>query len=204
MPVILTSNGLSSPAIILTYKKLFNAGFKKAAIVVTADPDYREKNWKAVSTKDEFDKIGFCVDFFDIEYSSHDRLFEYDILFFIGGNPFYLINQIRKTHTDKTLHELLSMGKVISGLSAGSIVLGNTIILINEFDPQMNNNIGLSDFTGVGLTNINLCPHYSKYINKYENFDKRIALVEKAYNIKITCINDGEAIIIDDGKILKI
>jgi dipeptidase E len=204
MTVILTSNGLCSPAIIEMYMKLFNTGFKKVAIVVTADPVYREKNWKAVSTKDEFDKIGFGTAFFDIEYSSPNGLFEYDILFFIGGNPFYLLNQMRKTHTDSTLHELLSNGKVISGSSAGSMVLGNTIVLINEFEPQMNNDIGLTDFTGVGLTNINLCPHYSKYINRYEKFEERIRFVEKTHTIKVTCINDGEAIIIDGGKISKI
>lgn len=178
MPIILTSNGLSSKAIIETYTKLFNTGFKNVAIVVTADPDYREKNWVAVNTKCEFEKIGFCVTFFDIEYSLPNKLFEYDTLFFIGGNPFYLINQIRKTHTDCILQQFLSSGKIISGSSAGSMVLGNTIVLINEFDPQMNNDIGLSDFTGVGLTNINICPHYSKYLTLYENFNERIILVE--------------------------
>ncbi len=59
MPVILTSDGLSSQAIIETFSKLLNAEFKKAAIVITADPKYREKNRKAVSTKKEFEIIGY-------------------------------------------------------------------------------------------------------------------------------------------------
>jgi dipeptidase E len=204
MPIILTSNGLCSEAIIDEFTKLLNSGFKKAAVVVTADPEYREKNWKAVSTRNELDNIGFNTSFFDIEFSSPSQLLDYDIIFFNGGNPFYLLNQIRKNQADSILHTLLSNGKIISGTSAGSIVLGGTIALIKELDPQMNEGIGLTDFTGIGLTNINLCPHYSKFINRYENFEERICLVERTQNIKVTRINDGEAIIIDNGQVVKI
>lgn len=204
MAIILTSNGLCSKAIIEKYTELFNTGFRKVAIVVTADPEYREKDLKVISTKNEFENIGFDTVFFDIEFTSPSLLLEYDIVFFIGGNPFYLLNQIRKTHTDSILYELISKGKVISGSSAGSIVLGETIALIKEFDPQMNNGIGLTDFTGVNLTNINLCPHYSKFSSLYNNFEERIRHVEKTLNADVTRINDGEAIIVEDGQIIKI
>jgi dipeptidase E len=165
------------------------------AIVVTADPEYREKDLKAVRTKSIFEDIGFIVDFFDIEFSSPKLLLEYDVIYFIGGNPFYLLDQIRKTHTDAVLKEMISVGKIISGASAGSIVLGTTIELIHEFDPQMNDNVGLKDFTGVKLTEINLCPHYSRFIIRYDNFEERICKVEHTFNIVITRINDGEVII---------
>jgi dipeptidase E len=204
MPIILTSSGLSSQPVIETYTQLFETGFKKAAIIVTADPEYREKNWHAVSTKDELDHIGFQTTFFDIEYSSPNGLFDFDVLFFNGGNPFYLLNQIRKTHADSVLRELLANGKIISGSSAGSMVLGETIVLINEFDPQMNREIGLTDLSGVGLTNHNICPHYSKYVNRYDHFEERICLVEQSHHIIVTRINDGEAIVIDHGKTIKI
>jgi dipeptidase E len=68
----------------------------------------------------------------------------------------------------------------------------------------MNDEIGLTDFTGVGLTNINLCPHYSKYVNRYDLFEERIRLVEQSHHIIVTRINDGEAIVIDHGKTIKI
>ncbi|WBW96793.1 Type 1 glutamine amidotransferase-like domain-containing protein [Oceanirhabdus sp. W0125-5] len=204
MPILLTSNGITSQAIIDKYTELFNTGFKKVAIIVTADPEYREKNRKAVCTRKELENIGFHPDFFDIEFSSPSLLLKYDILFFIGGNPFYLLNQIQKTHTDNILYELISKGKIISGSSAGCVVLGETIALINEFDPQMNNGIGLTDFKGIGLTNINLCPHHTKYINRYDNFEERICLVEETLKIEITRINDGEALIIDNGQVIKI
>jgi dipeptidase E len=202
--IILTSNGLTSEPVINVYLDLFKSGYKKSAIIVTADPVYREKNRKAEATKRIFDEIGFETDFFDIEFTPPYLLSKCDIVFFIGGNPFYLLNQVRKSHAIDVLKELAKTDVVISGSSAGSIILGRTIALIKEFDPQMNDMVGLTDFTGVHLTEINLCPHYSSYINRYENFEERICLVEKAVNINITRINDGEAIIINNDKLVRV
>lgn len=198
MKLILTSDGLSSQPIIDKFADLFRAGFKKAAIVVTADPEYREKDWYAVKTKEVLDSIGFTSEFFDIEFSSPKQLHDYDIVYFIGGNPFYLLKQIRETHTDIVFKELVSKGKVISGASAGSIVMGTTIGLIYELDPDMNKSTELTDFTGVGLTKINMCPHYSRFINHYDNLEERICKVEHECNISIVRLDDGQAIIVND------
>ena len=204
MPVILTSNGLTSRAVTDAFTQLYTFGYAKAAIIVTADPEYREKNWRAVSTKEEFEKIGFQSTFFDIEFASPHALTEFDVIHFNSGNPFYLIHQIRRTHTERVLHQLLAGGKVISGASGGSIVLGQTIVLINEFDPQMNAAVGLSDWRGVGLTPINVCPHYSKYLTRYDHFEERIRRVEKTHHIQVTRINDGDAILSDGPKTIEI
>lgn len=204
MAIILTSDGLSSELLIDKFKELFEAGFRNAAIVVTADPEYREKDWHAVKTKNVFDSIGIVSEFFDIEFSSPSLLLEYDIVFFIGGNPFYLLKQIKETHADLVLKEIISKGNVVSGASAGSIVLGTTLELIHEFDAKMNENVQLTDLSGVSLTKVNICPHYSRFINRYNNFEERICKVENKYNISIARINDGEAIIVDNGKITKL
>jgi dipeptidase E len=204
MCIILTSNGLTSSSIIDEYKQLFLNGYKSVAIVVTADPIYREKDVKAISSMNIFKSIGFNVRFFDIDYDEPIKLFDYDIIYFIGGNPFYLLHSIRKTKTDIILKKCLHENKVISGASAGSIVLGETIILVNEFDSQLNKEVGVNDLSGVKLTNINICPHYSRFQNKYDNFEKRIYAIEKSNNIDITRINDGEAIIIKRDLVKKI
>lgn len=204
MPMILTSNGLTSIAIHEAFATLLDEGYTKAAIVVTADPEYRERNLKAVRTKEEFDRIGFRTNFFDIEFTSPQSLIDYDIVYLNGGNPFYLLHQIRKSRADRVLRELLDRGKVLSGASAGSIVLGETLALITEFDPQLSDGIGLTDTTGIGLTTVILCPHYSKYMTRYERFEERIRHVEQRDDITITRLDDGEAIVIQDGQSTKI
>ena len=204
MAIILTSDGLSSESIIQQYIYLYDQGLNKASIVVTADPDYREKDWHAVRTKEILQSIGFYVDYFDIEFNDSKELLKYDVIYFIGGNPFYLLNQINITHTDNVLKEALKLGKVISGASAGSIVLGTNISLIEEFDPQMNNEVKLINLSSVGLTEINLCPHYSKFVGRYNNFEERICKVEMHNKMRVTRINDGEALVIDDSSVIKI
>lgn len=195
MPIVLTSNGLTGNQIREYFKKL---KYKTVAIIVTADPIYRDQNWKAMSTKEEFNQLGYEVDFIDLEFQSPNQLLKYDILYFNGGNPFYLLHHIRLTNTKIILEKMMQDGKVISGGSAGSVILGQSIALIHEFDPQMNDEVQLEDFTGLNLTDINLCPHFSRYIYRYESFDKRITQFEQNNTIQITRLNDGEAIVLDD------
>ena len=76
-------------------------------------------------------------------------------------------------------------------------MFGNSIGLIHELDSQMNDVVGLNDFTGLCLTNINVCPHVSKIINRYDRFLERIDNFEKCNNIQITRINDGQAVFVD-------
>jgi dipeptidase E len=204
MPVILTSNGLTSNSVMSLFASQRRDDFQNAAVIVTADPEYRERNWKAIATKADLESMGYRAAFFDIELTPSNLLYGYDVLFFIGGNPFYLLDQLRKTRTSDVLHTLLKQGRVISGASAGSIVMGRTIALMNEFDPQLNSGIQLNDLSGIGLTSVNLCPHYSKFASSYENFEERIRYVEKANGIMITRINDGEAIVIDHNNVTKI
>ena len=200
--IILTSNGISSPKIKDCFSTLYKNGLRKVAVIVTADPHYREQNYNAVKIKEIFLEMNFQVCFFDIEFKNPEELLDEDLLYFIGGNPFYLLNQIRKTQTDQILRRFLSLGKVISGASAGSVVLGQSIALIEEFNPEMN--IGITDFKGLHLTNVNLCPHYTRYKERYQNFEERIKKVEQTYHLTISRIDDGEAIVDTYGTIKRI
>lgn len=203
MTMILTSNGLSSSEIINEYKQLYEEGYKKVAIVVTADPVYREKDIHAIRVKEILEGINFEVSYFDIDFRESRDLLSFDIIYFIGGNPYYLLEKIRKTKTESVLKQCLSQSKVISGASAGCIVLGDTIKLVDEFDCQLNEEVGITDLSGIKLSKINVCPHYSQFLNKYKNFEKRICQLEKKLKTKMVRINDGEAIILNNENTIK-
>ena len=51
-----------------------------------------------------------------------ESLEEADIIYFTGGNSFFLIDQLRRTGTDKLLKQQLKNGKLFIGESAGAIV----------------------------------------------------------------------------------
>ena len=48
---------------------------------------------------------------------------EFDVMYMMGGNTFYLLNIIRKTGFDKNIKEFINSGKIYVGSSAGSEIL---------------------------------------------------------------------------------
>lgn len=80
---------------------------------------------------------------------------EFDIMYMMGGNTFYLLDMIRKYNFDKVI-EYFSKEKIYIGSSAGSIILGNSIEVASSFDL---NNVNMEDFTGLKLINGLIIPH---------------------------------------------
>lgn len=64
--LILCSNGLSSDKLIKSVVEHFN-GQKTAALVVTADNEYKENNYHVNCCIVELQSLGLSVDIFDID-----------------------------------------------------------------------------------------------------------------------------------------
>lgn len=92
--IVLTSNGLSSHQLINAMRTRINAG--KAALVVTADNEFKEKNHHVERLTNELALLGLQVECFDFDYQSPTELRTYDVVEMIGGNPYYLLHSIRK------------------------------------------------------------------------------------------------------------
>lgn len=202
--LILTSRGLDSQNLIKETKKYIQSNMKKAAIITTASVGYKENDWHIPRIKSELQSLGLSVECFDIEFQKPEELDMYDVILINGGNPFYLLYHMRRTNCKTVFQKLLDENKIIIGVSAGSIVLGTTCELIFKFDPQMNDIVRLNEFTGLGLTSINLCPHTSRFVERYDNFLKIIDDFQKLKGITITKINDGEAVFVVGEKLYKI
>ena len=80
---------------------------------------------------------------------------EFDIMYMMGGNTFYLLDMIRKHNFDKVIEDF-AKEKIYIGSSAGSIILGNSIEVASSFDL---NNVNMEDFTGLKLINGLIIPH---------------------------------------------
>jgi dipeptidase E len=112
---------------------------KKVAFIPTAS--LREGYTGYVgSARKLFKKLGAIVTEIDISteaYSTIQSVFEEaDVIYFTGGNSFFLMDQLRKTGTDELLKKELEKGKLMIGESAGAIICAPTIQYIEQMDEK--------------------------------------------------------------------
>lgn len=137
----------------------------------------------------------------EIDISSEDvskikEVFEAaDIIYFTGGNSFFLIDQLRKTGTDKLLKEQLEHGKLFIGESAGAVVCAPDISYIEKMDP-VPKDYSQNDYAGLNLIDFYILPHYLT-----APFKKVTAEIMQSFpNIELCAINNAQAVIVKDGK----
>lgn len=196
--LILCSNGLSSEKL-LTFVKNKIITCKTAALVVTADNEYKENNYHVQRCIAELESLNLSVDIFDLDKQKADLLFNYDVVEFIGGNPYYLLQSIRQNNAIEVLKSIASK-KILIGWSAAAFVFSPTLELVNCYSPEMNF-LGLKDLNGLALTNIEVLPHYNKFIRKFKNFEEKCCIYEKERGVKVIRINDGDGVFINDEDI---
>ena len=173
------------------------AGCETAALVVTADNEYKENNYHVPRCVSELHALNLNVDIFDLDKQPADLLLNYDVVEFIGGNPYYLLQTIRKNNSMEILRNIATT-KILIGWSAAAFVFGPTLELVNCYSPEMNF-MGLTDLSALSLTNIQVLPHYSKFLTRFEQFEEKCRAYEKQRNVNVIRINDGDGLFIDRG-----
>ena len=194
--IILASNGLSSPPLLEAAGRCVRPG--RAALVVTADNVYKEKNYHVERAAGELAYLGLSVECFDFDVQSPDALLDYDLVEMIGGNPYYLLQSIL-IHGFRSVLREFAENRVLIGWSAGALVIGPTLELIDRYSPEMNE-VGLGDLSALGLTDVQILPHYSRFLSRYENFEETCARYEREKRCQVVRINDGEGVLIRSGQ----
>lgn len=121
-----------------------------------------------------------------IEYKIGNRINinDFDVMYMIGGNTFYLLDIIRKTNFNEDIRKFINSGKIYVGSSAGSEILGNSIAPAIGYDK---NNINMTNFTGLKIVDGLIIPH----CNKKEDFINKL---KKETNEKLYLLYDGDGI----------
>jgi dipeptidase E len=108
-------------------------------------------------------KLGMVVDELEISSAQKDEILNKissaDYIFVSGGNTFFLLQELRRTATDKLIIEHIQKGKLYIGASAGSMILSKNIEYVKYMDnmadaPYLNNN-----FTALSIINFSIVPH---------------------------------------------
>ncbi len=204
--ILLTSNGLSSPALMEALRDAGHAApagriapAGHVALVVTADHEYKAQNYHVPRLTAELTALGYEVTCFDFDTQTPDDLMAYDAAEMIGGNPYYLLDAIRRRGFEEVLRHF-GEEKCLIGCSAGALVLTPSLEIIDLYSPEMNFP-GLTDLTALHLTDVRLLPHYSRFLTRYEAFEERCAAYEREHACRVTRINDGEGVLIADGRV---
>lgn len=198
--LILTSNGLSSDNLIKRMKK-YCLSLSKAVIVTTASVGYKENDRHIPRLTEELKSLGLIVDYFDFDFQNPELLLNYDVIEISGGNPFYLLKSMKKTNCEVIMKKLVQE-KVVIGINAGSIVMQKNINLIAQYSPELNNGVNLKDFSGFGLSSIELLPHYSRLITRFKRFEETAKEYEISNNCEVIRIDDGQAVIVNSDDYL--
>lgn len=194
--IALLSNGITSEALKNALSK-YLAPLSSAAVVVTADNEYKERNYHVPRVVDELKEYGLSVDTFDLDKQDASELLKYDVVEFIGGNPYYLLNSIR-VHNALALIKQLAEKKVLLGWSAGALVFTPSIEIVDKLTPEINI-VPLDDLKGLCLTNTHLIPHYNKFLKRFYKLENICKVYEQEHNCSIVRLDDGDGIIIDNG-----
>jgi dipeptidase E len=204
--LLLTAYGLCTEEIRKAFHKLVpnESGNMKIAIISTSQPKLKEKHSQMISVKNTFHEMGYRnVEFIDIEFEEKDKLNEFDVIFLNGGHPFYLLYHLKKSGADKILNEMIDSGKVVVGLSAGSIALGPDNTMCNYIYPE-DNIFKVTDLSALNAVNIRIYPHFKEHCGVNPIIENKVSEFESKYNFEVTRLNNNQAILVIDDKLEKI
>lgn len=196
--LLLTAYGFSTPKIIDAAQKMIQENkITKACIISTSWPKEKEKHPQMQQIKKNLLTMNIQqVDFLDVEFEDANKLFDYDLIFLNGGYPFYLLHFIKKSGADLILKKINQNGGLIFGLSAGSIVLGPSIALMQYLYPE-DNQFNDTNLDGLNLTAIHVYPHFKEMLTRDPTIKDKIDKYESKTGINITRLDNNQAIAVD-------
>jgi len=163
------------------------------AHITTAAAIFDRASWMEKDKKAML-KAGFQVEDVDItgktEVQLRDLLNGKDIIYVQGGDPYYLLKQIKDSGFDRVAKEFVNLGEIYIGVSAGSYIVCPTIEMALWKKPKRNR-WGLTDNeSAMNLVPFLVCVHFK---SKDEEAIKK-GMMTTTYPVKV--ITDNQAILI--------
>lgn len=172
---------------------------KKATFIPTA-AKHEKVNFYVKSGKTALEKLGIVVE--EVDVSSDDvleikRAIETnDFIYISGGNTFFLLQELKKTGTDKIIFEQINAGKPYIGESAGSIILSPNIEYVKDMDNSMEA-LELTSYDSLHAIEFYPLPHYTNFPFKkivektIKQYTSELALVPIS-NSQVILVNGDE------------
>ena len=186
--IILTSCGIINNNIKAEFYQLLKKEPSKIKLlyITTASDIEEDKSWMNTEYKTILD-LGIKAENIT-EYkigNSSTNIDNYDIMYMMGGNTFYLLDMIRKYNFSQEIIKFINNNKIYIGSSAGSEILGSSIEPALGYD---DNNVGMTDYQGLKIIDGLIIPH----ANRKKEFIESLKNTTKE---NIILLSDGDGII---------
>jgi peptidase E len=190
--LLLTSAGFLNPKTGQKFLELVGKPAEQIKIIFvpTASRIEHELKYVRISKKELFD-LGIKRENFKVlditRKIPYSEVSNFDAMYVCGGNTFYLLAKVREYGFDKVIKQFVEEGKVYVGVSAGSILVGPTVDVSSPWDED---DVGLTDFTGLNLVNVATIPHYQR---------KEKSIVEdlrEKLKCEIVTLTDNQALLV--------
>lgn len=160
----------------------------------------KDADWVVASRTDLLEQ-GFKVTIFDIKDKTSrevaNAVSKNDVVWVSGGNVFYFLYYAEKVGLKKILVDFLSKNGIYAGESAGVVCQIKDLEPIKWADhPEKAPELVKE---GMQLTDLVVLPHWND--EKYGGIMEKIQAYYKKRRIKVHTIEDGQALVVDGGKI---
>ncbi|MEI6660042.1 MAG: Type 1 glutamine amidotransferase-like domain-containing protein [bacterium] len=166
----------------------------KIGYVTTASKGTRTDFVHGLKTK--IREAGYYIEEIDIECKNKEDILEFfkdkNIIHVEGGNTFYLLKAIRGSRFEEALKELLYLGKVYIGTSAGSYIMCPTIE-ISDWNDATVDRFGVTDFTALNYVPFLIKAHYK------EEQEEMVREKNKLLKYPLHLFKDGQGCLVEDG-----
>ena len=194
--LLLTSTGLANQNITHQFLQIIDKPVSQIKIIFVPTASRSEEELKYVNeSKKELLDLGIPennIKTLNLDKSvSFNEVENFDVIYVCGGNTFYLLKKVRETGFDKVIIEFAKTDKLYFGVSAGSILVCPNIDIASPFDE---NDVNLTDLTGLNLTDVIVSPHYK---------DEEKTIIDdfkKKSQYEIVPLTDNQALLVLDGE----
>ncbi len=194
--LLLTSTGLANQNITNQFLQIIDKPVSQIKIIFVPTASRTDEELKYVDeSKKELLDLGILENNIKTlnldKLVSFDEVEDFDVIYICGGNTFYLLKKVRETGFDKVIIEFAKTDKLYFGVSAGSILVCPNINIASPFDE---NDVNLTDLTGLNLTDVIVSPHYK---------DEEKTIIDdfkKKSQYEVVPLTDEQALLVVDGE----
>jgi len=174
----------------------------KKVIVIPTAALHEEVTFYVDTDRTSLQNLGLIVEELEISNVTYEviekSLSNTDFVFVGGGNTFFLLQELKRTGTDKLIIEHINKGKPYISTSAGSIILSKDIGFAADTDsPDVAPHLK-GDFSALSIIDFYVFPHYANV--EMEKLNEQ-TLNKYADTLDFKLIMDNQVVIVEDEKV---